>query len=201
MLKDNAKYAWSVLEIDFYEYRKCTFRQLVDDLRDLCVAKISKLNQAAQTYDRLLSMPNTSVAMASQYMRTGPSTNDAKTANYVNSGKSSSRYSPKKLNHLEQQSEVQEDPEEPTWNDAPSTYQDQDQDEEPEELNAMRGTADGKSFDRSKEACHGHLFHLNRCSYLAKGKPCPFSHDPKIEMVTVEAAKSTLAPTRLLLWL
>ena len=51
--------AWSVLEIDFYEYRKCTFRQLVDNLRDLCVAKISELNQAAQTYDRLLSIPNT----------------------------------------------------------------------------------------------------------------------------------------------
>jgi len=48
------------------------------------------------------------------------------------------------------------------------------------------------SFDRSKEACHGFLFHLNGCSYLAKGKPCPFSHDPKIGMVAAEAAKNNL---------
>jgi len=191
MLKDNAKYAWSVLEIDFYEYRKCTFRQLVNNLRDLCVAKISELNQAAQTYDRLLSIPNTAVATAGQYVRTGSSTN-AKTASYGNSGKPSGHYSPKKLNHLEQQGEDQEDPEEPTWNDAPSTYQDQELDEDPEELNAMQGVADGKSYDRSKEACHGYLFHPNGCSYFAKGKPCPFSHDPKIGMVAVEAAKNNL---------
>jgi len=109
VLKDNAKFAWSVLEIDFYEYRKCTFRQLVDNLRDLCVAKISELNQAAQTYDRLLSIPNTVVGTAGQYARTGSSAS-AKTAGRGNSGKPSVYYSPKKLNHIEQQGEDQEDP-------------------------------------------------------------------------------------------
>ena len=79
-----------------------------------------------------------------------------------------------------------------TLNDAPSTYQDQELDEDPEELNAMQGVADGKSYDRSKEACHGYLFHPNGCSYFAKGKPGPFSHDPKIGMVAVEAAKNNL---------
>jgi hypothetical protein len=190
ILKDNAKYAWSVLEIDFYEYRKCTFRQLVDNLRDLCVAKISELNQAAQTYDRLLSIPNTAVATAGQYARTGSST-AAKTASHGNFGKPSVYYSPKKLNHMEQQGDDTEDPEEPTWNDAPSTYPEEVLDD-PEELNAIQGVADGKSYDRSKEACHSYLFNPNGCSYLAKGKPCPFSHDPKIGMVAVEAARNNL---------
>jgi len=99
------------------------------------VAKISELNQAAQSYDRLLSIPHTAVGTAGQYARTGSST-AAKTASHGNSGKPSVYYSPKKLNHIEQQGEDPEDPEEPTWNDAPSTYPEEELDD-PEELNEL----------------------------------------------------------------
>jgi hypothetical protein len=111
----------------------------------------------------------------------------------VSQAKPGTQSNPHKLHALEDQ-EIADDLEVDVWRESNLEEDEVDVaevDVENEELNALYNPTP-TPVDRSKQACHNFFFSPSGCAYLAKGKPCPYSHDPAIGLKVIEAASANM---------
>ena len=119
-----------------------------------------------------------------------PKTSDAvKEANFS----PRTEFPPRKLNamHSDAESDLEDYPD--TWSESPIDSEDvqQNANSDPEEELHNIQDAERKMTDRSKEPCHTYFFQ-GACTFEARGKACPYSHDVAVGQRAIESATANL---------
>jgi hypothetical protein len=199
-LRETASEAHEMLREDLYNLRKESIHSLIRALPERCTKRITDLNHAAIVSEALRARrPNNRPEGRHNESRIpgkgkpwlmAPKTSDAaKEANFS----PRTEFPPRKLNamHSDAESDLEDYPD--TWSESPIDSEDvqQNVNSDPEEELHNIQAAERKMTDRSKEPCHTYFFQ-GACTFEARGKACPYSHDVAVGQRAIESATANL---------
>ena len=102
-------------------------------------------------------------------------------------------FPPRKLNAIQSDAESDLEDYPDTWSESPVESEDAQQNVNSgpgEELHNIQD-ADRKAMDKSKEPCHTFFFQ-GTCTFEARGKACPYSHDVAVGQRAIDSATAHL---------
>ena len=198
-LKQNAMEAYEMLYDDLHSLRKASITTLLHALPEHCTKRIRDLNHAAKVSELLRerksnSRPETRVdesrvaGKGRPWLKTPPTADAVKDANFV----PRRGFPPRQINVLHSDTDSDLDDYPDTWSEAHIETEEVQPVTVPEAGEELLNLQDaGRVTDRSKEPCHTYFFH-GACTFEARGKPCPYSHEVAVGQRAIEAATANL---------
>ena len=199
-LKENATEAYEMLYDDLHNLRKESITTLIHALPECCTKRITELNHAARVSELLRARkqstrPETRNDEARIAGKGKPWLKAARTADAVMEANFAPRsgFPPRKINalHSDTESDLEDYPD--TWSESHNEVEEAQQEVKggtPEELLNIQD-AERRVTDRSKEPCHTFFFH-GACTFEARSKPCPYSHDVAVGQRAIDSAVANL---------
>ena len=198
-LREKASEAHEMLREDLYNLRKESIHSLIRALPERCTKRITDLNHAAIVSEALRARrPNRPEGRHDEsripgkgkpWLMASKTSDAAKEANFS----PRTEFPPRKLNamHSDAESDLEDYPD--TWSESPIDSEDvqQNANSDPEEELHNIQAAERKMTDRSKEPCHTYFFQ-GACTFEARGKACPYSHDVAVGQRAIESATANL---------
>jgi len=198
-LKANAPEAYEMLYDDLHTLRKEKITILIHALPECCTKRIAELNHAAKVSELLRARrhsnrPETRTDEARVAGKGKPWLKAPRTADAVMEANFAPRsgFPPRKLNALHSDTESDLDDYPDTWSESHNEVEEAQQEvkvDTPEELLNIQD--DRRVTDRSKEPCHTFFFH-GACTFEARSKACPYSHDVAVGQRAIDAAVANL---------
>jgi hypothetical protein len=201
-LKDNAPEAYRMIREELFRYRKESITVLLNALPDLCGTAINELNSAHEVQVKLQDRPSLAMPRFKGedrgWLKAPKSSAEQKGANLI-----ATKTKPLNAIQVTEAGDLSAEPEDSeteTWSEVGDVQAAEQEPGQPSELeDEGLNEIDVRNLqvrDRALEACHGHFFGVGGCVYAAKGKACPFSHDPVVGQRAIDAAVARLKKIR-----